>query len=301
MYPIEGFPMDGRLWWLRWFDHPSLDGINGTSTAVITVALSRLPLTVRADDLPPLDAALAARAMPQVTREVHTGLIPALAIGTVYCDGWPIGLLQAETRQFRFESAHCVVELLAIRQANRCKPLFWWEADQPEFAIGRKAYALKGFDDSLCVRIRPLHGDGEQLVLPCPEVFRTLLAPHRAIALALTNGPWERTCSQVLRTGPADMTRIRRDGSWQVALAGGVGPAFAVVLGNLRLNPAGRRAANSVWASIVTPPKLPRDGHLHDGRPRPPRFGRLRAPIPFDWDVLDIEVRGFRPSPTSDA
>jgi hypothetical protein len=32
--------MDGRLWWLHWFDHPARDGT--TSTATVTVALSRL-------------------------------------------------------------------------------------------------------------------------------------------------------------------------------------------------------------------------------------------------------------------
>jgi len=47
MYPIEGFPIDGRLWWLRWFDHPAWNGI--TSTATVTVALSRLPRATRAD------------------------------------------------------------------------------------------------------------------------------------------------------------------------------------------------------------------------------------------------------------
>jgi hypothetical protein len=145
MYPIEGFPTDGGLWWLRWFDHPAWDGI--TSTATVTVVLSRLPRTTRPDDLPPLDAALAAKTGGQFTCDVHTGLIPALAIGTVYRDGRPVGLLQAEARPFRFESARCVVEVLAMREANPSAPLFWWEAGQPAFAIGREAYALNGFDD----------------------------------------------------------------------------------------------------------------------------------------------------------
>jgi len=50
MYPIEGFPIDGRLWWLRWFDHPAWNGI--TSAATVTVALSRLPRATHADALP---------------------------------------------------------------------------------------------------------------------------------------------------------------------------------------------------------------------------------------------------------
>ena len=301
MYPIKGFPMDGGLWWLRWFDHPAWDGT--TSTATVTVVLTRLHRMTRADNLPLLDAALAARKDAQITREVHTGLIPALAIGTVYCDGSPVGQLKAKTHQFRFERAHCVDELLVFRQASPFKPLFRSEASQPASAVGREAYALNGFDDSLCLRIRSLRGAGEQLVIPCPEVFRTLLAPHRAIALALTHGPWKHTHTQVVHMKCEDPekepTRVREDGSWHIALAGGVGPAFAVTVGNLILNPAGRRAANLVWVSVIERPKFPRDGGLGDRRPSPPQSGRLRAQIPFEWDVLDIEVRGFWLSPGS--
>lgn len=293
--------MDSRLWWLRWFDHLTWDGT--TSTATITVALSRLPSTTRADALPLLDAALATTAAQQFTCDVHTGLIPVMAIGTVYRNGLPVGLLQTEARAFKFESAHCIVEILGMHEPRSSAPLFSWEAGQPAFAIGRSAYALNGFEDSLCLRIRPLHGAGEKLVLPCPEVFRTLLAPHRAIALALTNGPWEHTHTQVVhmkRENPHDEpTRIREDGSWHIALRGEVGPAFAVTLGNLVLNPAGRKAANLVWASVIERLRSPQNAGSGERRPRPPRFGRLRAHIPFEWDVLDIEVRGFRPSPES--
>ena len=295
--------MDGRLWWLRWFDRPAWYG-GPTATATVTAALSRLPRAVRADSLPPLDAALAASAAPQAAVDVHAGLIPALAIGTVYRDGCPVGRLEAEKKRFKFERTRCVAEVVTLHGTDAPMPLFGREADRPEHAISPEAYALKGFDDSLCVRIRPSQGSGEQLVIPCCEAFRTLLAPHRMIALALTNGPWEDTRSKVVhmtREDPEDEpTRERDDGSWHVALAGGVGPAFAVLLGHLVLHPAGRRAANSVWASVMEQPG-PSRGRPGAARTRSLRSGRLRATFPFDWDVLRIEVHGFCPAPETGA
>lgn len=288
--------MDGRLWWLRWFDYLTWD--RTTSTASVTVALSLLPETTCVEALPLLDSDTAATATQQFNCDVHTGLIPALVIGTVYRNGSYVGLLPSMTRTFKFERTRCVVEFLAMHKPRSSAPLFRWEANQSAFAIGQDAYALRGYDDSICLRIRPSHGSGEQLVLPCPEIFRTLFAPHRAIALALTNGPWEHTQNQVLhmrRENPEDEpTRIREDGSWHVALRGGVGPAFAVTLGNLVLNPTGKRAANLVWASVIERPQSLQKVASDDGRPRLLPVGRLRAQIPFDWDVLDIEVRGFQ-------
>jgi len=296
VYPIASFPIDGHLWWLRWFDHPAYDGV--TSTYTVAVALSRLPAVARSDDLPALDAGLVAAAGPQITRRVQTGLIPVLAIGTVYRNGCPVGLLWANPEPFTFERSRCAVEVLAIREPASDDLLPLWAGDRPGLALGRAAYALRGFDDSLCLRISALDGSGRQLVLPCPEVFRSLLAPHRTIALALTNGPWEHTRKQVVHD---EGTHVRRGGAWRVALAGGVGPAHAVTISNLILNPVGRRVANEVWAAIITPSKLPRDRERDDARPRPARFGRLRARLPFDWDVLDVTVCGVRPSTVADA
>ncbi len=296
VYPIASFPIDGHLWWLRWFDHPAYDGV--TSTYTVAVALSRLPAVARSDDLPVLDAGLVAAAGPQITRRVQTGLIPVLAIGTVYRNGCPVGLLWANPEPFTFERSRCAVEVLAIREPASDDLLPLWAGDRPGLALSRAAYALRGFDDSLCLRISALDGSGRQLVLPCPEVFRSLLAPHRTIALALTNGPWEHTRKQVVHD---EGTHVRRGGAWRVALAGGVGPAHAVTISNLILNPVGRRVANEVWAAIITPSKLPRDRERDDARPRPARFGRLRARLPFDWDVLDVTVCGVRPSTVADA
>jgi len=63
-----------------------LDGFD-YAAAGRTLIYADLPRATHADALPPLDAALAARTGSQFTCDVHTGLIPALAIGTLYRDG----------------------------------------------------------------------------------------------------------------------------------------------------------------------------------------------------------------------
>ncbi len=292
---IDGLPCDGRLWWLRWFDHPVWDGT--TSTATVTLAVSQLPKSASPDSLPTLDAVLASSKGRVRTVRVHTGLIPAVAIGMVFRDGEPVGVLPAEVRPFVFERGACAVDVMPIRVAGGGTPLFGEDADDGAFAISRAAYALEGFDDCFCIRFRSSVGDREELVIPCCEVLRVLYAPHRAIALALTNGPWGETQWQVVRNDPEHPTRVCEDGTWHVSLAGGVGPEHLAVLANLVLDAAGREAANRVWASVITPSDVTPGRSPGGARPPGSRPGRLRAPIPFRWQTLELDVRGFRPDP----
>lgn len=132
-------------------------------------------------------------------------------------------------------------------------------------------------------------------MLPCNEIFRIIYAPHRSIALAFTNGPWGKTLTEVVHRKPDRPTKVNADGTWHVSLAGGVGREHAAVLGNLVLGQEGREVANRVWRAILDPSSYMR-GLKASGRRSPMSLpGRLRAPIPFDFDVLEIDVQGFKP------
>jgi hypothetical protein len=289
---ILGFPMDGRLWWLRWFDHPHWDG--GTSTYHVELALSLLPEPTALDALPMLDAALAASRTEQLFARVQAGQIPALAIGMVFLDGVAKGWLPAEPKSFRFVREDCSVQVVELRHRVGSLPLVPDHGRRTGTLLGKDDYALDGFDDCHCVRITSADGDPPELVLPCCEAFRILYAPHRAIALALTNGPWTETRNQVLHDTDEKPTRVYPDGSWHVSLAGGVTAEHAAVLGNLVLGKVGRMAANNVWAAITKPSSFVLREVAAGRRPRLAVPGRLRAPIPFDWDVLEISVEGLR-------
>ena len=291
-HPTLGFPMDGRLWWLRWFDHPHWDG--GTSTSHVELALSLLPERTTLDALPMLDAVLAASQAPQSFARVQAGQIPALAIGMVFLDGVARGWLPAERKSFRFLREKCAVHIAELRHPVGSLPLVPDQGRRTGILLDRGDYALDGFDDCLCVRITSAGEDARELILPCCETFRILYAPHRAIALALTNGPWTETKSRVVSDTDEKPTRAYPDGSWHVSLAGGVTAEHAAVLGNLVLGKAGRAAANNVWAAIAKPSSFVLREIAAGRRPRQAAPGRLRAPIPFDWDVLDISVEGFR-------
>ncbi len=290
-----GLPTDGRLWWLRWFDHPRWH--RTTSTPHIELALSLLPETATPNDLPRLDGSLAARSTRQVLARVHTGPIPAMAIGMLFLGGLPIRLLETEARAFRFVRAECSVRVVPLR--HRVDPASsngssTDEEDRPDFPLSRNAYTLARFDGWHCIHLRSITGEHQELVLPCCEAFRILYAPQRPIALALTNGPWEETFRMVVDDAPDRPTKALPDGSWHVSLAGGVTKEHAAVLANLVLDRAGRRAADQVWAAIQSPSLLINREAVSGRRPPWVQPGRLRAPIPFDWDILKVAIEGFR-------
>ena len=293
MYSLEGLPTDGRLWWLRWFDHPSWD--RSTGTRHIDVVLSLLPSTAVVGQLPRLDANLAALDIRFVIARVHAGLIPALALGTVYRNAEPVDMLEMERKSFVFTKGNCTIRVVPIREVVPSLPLFPGIDGLDNAVIDPAAYALEGFDDSYCVQIRSTTGEKTELILPCNEIFRTFYAPHRSIALAFTNGPWGKTQTEVVHKKFDRPTKVYPDGTWLVSLAGYVGREHVAVLGNLVLNTEGLRSAKQVWKAILKP-SFYIQGLVTSGR-RSPRFlpGRLRAPIPFEFDSLQLKIQGFKP------
>ena len=117
---------------------------------------------------------------------------------------------------------------------------------------------------------------GGDLVLPCPEIFRTALAPHAITAQALLSGPWPQTVHRVL---DLDGTKVVADDPgpprWEATAAvPGLSDHHLTVAANLWLSEAGRAAASGVWLSTGAA----------SGR------GSIRTILPFEWDVLSLEV-----------
>jgi hypothetical protein len=138
--------MDGRLWWLRWFDHPHWDG--GTSTYHVELALSLLPEPTALDALPMLDAALAASRTEQLFARVQAGQIPALAIGMVFLDGVAKGWLPAEPKSFRFVREDCSVQVVELRHRVGSLPLVPDHGRRTGTLLGKDARTIVPSTDS---------------------------------------------------------------------------------------------------------------------------------------------------------
>lgn len=285
---FDGFPDDGGLWWLRWTDYGAATGTSRSS--FLHLLFSRLPDGTSADALPVLGADLAARPSPSCRSEAHVGWLPVLKIGLVVLDGMVVGELGAEVRHFRFEAQfheervelllHATPSTVAFRRNSRRRV----PRDDTSFEHGDRPgllhpddYPLPGVRDGRLLSLGPKGRPASPppLVLPCAEVVRVAYTPHAALARAVIDHPWSRRMSQVLdmkHTGPLS------DGSgWQVAPLAPLRREHIAVAANLALNPVALRRANLV------------SGELHAAP-----AGVLIASLPFEWQVLDIQVACVR-------
>ncbi len=188
---FENFPRGEDLWWLRWFDYDgSRSGAAGS--AAIRATFSKLERRVREDALPVLDARLAASRTEQCSARLQAGWLPVLSIGLVVRDGMVVGQLGATLSRFAFPARthHEHLERLiasppTISAGARARPRPTPSTAIPEGTmpglLGALAYPLWGVEDGRLLSIRGMRPGGGHLVLPCPEVLRTMYAPHRVV------------------------------------------------------------------------------------------------------------------------
>ena len=294
---FDKFPPGDDPWWIRWFDYDG-DGGGVTGTAMIRVVLSPLPPGIDLDHPPLLDAELAARRGEQPVARLHAGWLPVISIGTIVRSGAVVGRLGSDLRRLAFGSPthrqhleHLTpssddATIIGGRQPRsapkpegRPRPLGAPAEDLMPGLLGKIAYPL-WVEAGRLLSIRGRLPGAAHLVLPCPEVFRVMYAPHRALAIALLGGPWSAmTARRVIDPELTDASD--GDGgepAWSVATMGGIGRAYAALAGNLWINRWGRACADRVWASVS---------------PGAGRRGVIAATLPFDWDVLEFGVACF--------
>ncbi len=272
----QGYPQDGRLWWVRWIDQVETAG-GGTGTPLVHVLLSALPDGADPSRPPTIAEALRAGGEgAEAVVRVHPGDMPALSPGLLVRDGKRVGWLELDKRTFCFEEGQASDPTACLSASPAARPRFWSD-EMPWTVLPATAYPLGGFDRGRCVVV---HDGPRQLALPCSEVFRFFFAPESLTANALLSGPFDLVEGRLLNpewTGP------RKDGSYQVGLRSGLTGRSAASLANLA---AGGRAAARRLSRMLAPGSVPmgdRGG-----------AGMIEAAIPYDWTRMRISVRGLQ-------
>ncbi len=249
---------------------------------------SKLASNIQQDALPILDAKLAASSKEHCSTLMQAGWLPVINIGLVVHENKVIGQLGAVLKRLAFSKkthrAH--KELLSARTASKLAKM---GTSRPTSAsldaaydwnmpgiIDSHRYPTNAVEDGVLLSIRSAHSQSVHLVLPCPEIFRVMYAPHRIMALALLAGPWSMNAEKAIDISE---TKVVDDGSndpsWRVATVEGLGSDHAAVVANLWLGVAGHNAANGLWEDI----------HATTGR-----RGAIAAVVPFEWETLELEV-----------
>jgi len=276
-FRVEEFPDDDQVRVVRWFDNV-LPNHGASASPGIEVLLHTLAPGIGAARLPTFDRSLPLKdggeCLPRPI--VPTGLIPALTIGGVFTGRSFSGWLPAEVEQKRFRFSRLRASVLRPSADNPAPRPPGWGEELPWTVLGPSAYRLgPAFTRSWCLVLDGMHqGRDTQLVLPCPEVFRSVYGMTRTMALRLTSAPWSEASELLVNRDRC----LVEDGMWQVGLRRDIPDALAPLLGMLMLTPDGTNAVERLL-----------EGRLGD-RDTP---ARLRAALPFAADGLDLTVRCF--------
>lgn len=265
---IKEFPADGQYWWIRWVDHYRVPH-GRTGTPSVEVALSPLPAHPNRLSARDLWALITDPTKP-TKATLLAGTVPRLGLGRVFCDGVEVGDIPTEVRTFTLDLRELPPELMAAGDQIPHRP-DGWDPDKPYRVIN--SYRLGHFLDSKCW---VGHSGSDVVVLPCHEVFRAMLAPETEIALALIGEPWPR-CMERL-TDPECTGAVKDSGSWHLVLRTLVHDTSQWHLANLFCTEAGKKAAKTVYASMLAS--------------RGP--ASIVAPIPFDTPEIRFAARCVR-------
>lgn len=262
-YRYAGFPMDGRLRWLRWLDHVDLRGSAGSPT--IEAHLVVLPDDLDASSSPQLADVLVFEDATVSRHHVVVGSLPALRPGMIFRDGEQVGDLQMET--FGSSPLGPSKENADLISANAPVPSPRWAAQWT--LLPATGYPLGRAKTSFCLRL--LHG-GWEVLIPASEVFRVFCAPETLLANAILSGEWENVVGKVLNEAFCEQT----DEEWRVGLRTGLTEKSAAVLAAYRWTEAGKAARNQL-----------RSGLLQNDP-------RLQAKIPYGFDGIELSGEGLK-------
>lgn len=295
--PKEG-ATDG-LRWIRWVDNPR-PYTGAASSPVVTVRLEPLLPSITTESLRHLQvneifkgskAANIANYEPDAEYAVvDAGCIPMLSIGSVFEDGSLCAKLPLDRASFTFEHSSTTVDIRTLSAPSTAPRPEDWGAHY-RWPMLTKASYRRGRDLEKA-RLTSLH-DAEKnqtLLIPCFEIFRSLMARHAMFARTLLMGPWELHRHFLINNAP-DRTFGNAELN-QIGLRKEIPDDLASNLHMMVFDPVGLRTANQIYPQMLA--ALDAQAEL----PSADRFVPFHVGLPFTWeDLLHIEVSGFRPYP----
>lgn len=216
------------------------------------------------------------RAPTDAVSDVHVTLLHEFPIGGLVQGGRVVGRLNLQRYDFsiqlpdRLLGTHGVMEREPPANATPSIGGF----PQPLLS---SEYRLLGWLDTRCLYLVDAK-TGSEIVIPCYEVFRSLLAPHSEFASALLSGPWRQTAAANIID--PDKTWEHANGGLHVHLRYRIPDELAFFAGHLWLSKIGFTAASSIYAGLQHSPK-----------------GSLDARIPFENRTLNLNAYAIPLSP----
>lgn len=294
MPQFEQFPDDDHYWLIKWIDGFRLPHL-GTSSASVSVLLQKIPEqfhgTFRSASAAESAAILGKRSDELVEGEqfcqpqprVHAGSLPALSIGAVYHRKTLVGRLPSSSLTLSLSDVEesCV----EVKLNEELEPPEKWTKGHYKvlnrFEFIGPSYQ---FPYSRCLLLRLGNYD---VVIPRTVILKSFYMASTAMALALSNGPWEKTLDTLINLKPMESglkTEVADNGDWHIILQTKITHEYARHLAILFFDEHARACANSLYAELLIERAKARDGAWH-----------ASAKIPFrpDGRPLKLQTSGY--------
>ncbi len=285
-FQIEGFPKDGRRWWIRAVDHVHTMH-KSTATPSVEVLLSKIPEELdqqllesrsrKGPDQVALSREILKQAASSAVCRVHVGTFPCLRIGSIFRDGVYNGRLPSIRRSFTLDLSEPQKNLQTFDSVSESLRPPWWNPKTNHRVLNFSEYPL--FDnenrtyDFRTGKCAVYTSNSQALVVPCSEIFRAFYAPTSEFARALLSGPWKKRRNRIVAM---EDTGVEHDGSWTVILRKEIADDYLLFAANLAVSECGVDAAIEVHATM-----------MGDQTKRP---ASLHARIPFKATEFTVDV-----------
>lgn len=298
MAKICEFPDDGKLWLIKWVDEFYLPHL-GTSSASVTVLLQELPFAdpnqlrrLKQDELYTIwgrkkdgSDTIFCEIENNGRPRVHVGLMPVLAVGSVYQNQELVGELPASFVQIELPEVEASCTETTLQAAYPPPPT--WKQGLPHRLLNDYDFigVRSRFGRSRCL---VFHDNNTDYIIPRTVIFKRFYACHSDLAGAFTNGHWPEQQKTLIfpgTTASGQTTGVDADTKeWHIVLMPKIPDDYIFFLATYYFDLYGAICANAVYAQA-----------LSDCQANPEGCSYASAKIPFQASdtLFKLDIKGY--------
>lgn len=291
--PIDEFPKDDALWFIKWIDEFRLPhGL--TRSASVKVILQRLPFSnpreINKVGFNDLEKILGKRKIDDepvlaVPIPVLAGQLPLLSIGSIYLNQERIGELPSKRLKLEFHDSMQDEDEIPLGQP--VDPFPTWKSQKPCLIVNDwEYYGISNvMPKSRCLVVTRRN---RKYVIPQTTIFKAFYAFHTETVKAFCHGPWSERLKDVICLSDLESglkTEVDQEtGRWNIVLQTLIGMEHAPIMALLYFDAYARVCAESIYSRSLQD----RVGHA-----TAPWYASAQIPFASQKEGFLLDLKGF--------